>query len=156
MVFFFFFSFWLAKSNQFTNKKIDLEDLKEDKVLVRSKSNTLKNIRNVYIYIFLLYIFVTTRKKKKKKKKKNSVVRRPPSFADPTRNDSHTTPSPQPTTLSTIRIPAKGEKTENCERERERERDFGQTSASVQFLRRALKPPSNRHQTTCYHHEKDP
>ena len=97
-----------------------------------------------------------TRKREKKKTTQSPenprVFRRLPNFKEPTQNDGHSTPSPQPTTPSIFRTPAKGEKIENFERER----DFGQTSASVQFLRRALKPPSNRHQTTCYHHKRDP
>ena len=98
------------------------------------------------------------RKRENEKKKTQSpenprVFQRPPSFVEPMRNDGHNTPTPQPTTPSTIRIPAKREKTETT---REKEISKKKKSASVQFLRRTLKPPSNRHQTTCYHHEKGP
>ena len=95
------------------------------------------------------------RKEKKKQKKKNPVAGKPASFpatavfrgTHAKRRPQHAHPQP-----NIFRIPAKGEKRENFERER----DFGQTSASVQFLRRALKPPLNRHQTTCYYRKRDP
>ena len=96
--------------------------------------------RNKKKYIKIIIINKQKKKENEKKKTKTKtqspknwqVFRRPPSFAEPTRNDGHSTPSPQPTTPSTIRILAKREKTE-ITREREREiseKKIGECSVS--------------------------
>ena len=99
-------------------------------------------------------------RKRNKRKKKNSSRRKTREFFDDrrvSRTPRETTATPRPAFSSQLSAPSEYLQREKRQKiTRERERDFGQTSTSVQFLRRTLKPPSIRHQTTYYHDEKDP